>query len=268
MEEGQKGPVKYGEEGNRRKKYKEPENMVFGTRAVMESIEAGKEVDKLFVQKNLSNDLIKELIQTARRFHIPVSKVPVEKLNRFTRKNHQGVVAFLSAITYASLDNVIDKAYARGDMPLLVVLDRVTDIRNFGAIARSAECAGAHALVIPAKGSAAVNSDAVKTSAGALNHIPVCRVDNLRRTLMYLQDTGIKVVACTEKADHMLYDVDFTEPAAILMGSEEDGIAPELIQQSSDHVKIPLSGQIGSLNVSVATAVSLFEVVRQRGGYE
>ncbi|MGB3180608.1 MAG: 23S rRNA (guanosine(2251)-2'-O)-methyltransferase RlmB [Cyclobacteriaceae bacterium] len=267
MEEGQKGPVKYGE-GQNRKKYKEPENMVFGTRAVMESIEAGKEVDKLFIQKNLTNDLIKELAQVARRFHIPISKVPVEKLNRFTRKNHQGVVAFLSAITYSSLDNVIDKAYARGDMPLIVVLDRVTDVRNFGAIARSAVCSGAHAIVIPAKGSAAINSDAVKTSAGALNHIPVCRVDNLRRTLMYLQDNGIKVVACTEKADSMLYEADFTEPSAILMGSEEDGIAPELIQQSSEHVKIPLAGQIGSLNVSVATGITLFEVVRQRGGYE
>lgn len=265
MEKGEKGPVKYGE-GNpsRKPKYKEPENMVFGTRAVMEAVEAGKEIDKLFVQKNLSNDLIKELLQAARKYHVPVSKVPVEKLNRFTRKNHQGVVAFLSAITYSSLDNVIDRAYSKGDMPLLIILDRVTDVRNFGAIARSAECAGAHAIVIPAKGSAAINSDAVKTSAGALNYIPVCRVDNLRRTLMYLQDTGVKVVACTEKADEMVYECDFTEPAAILMGSEEDGIAPELIQQASEHVKIPLTGQIGSLNVSVATGIALFEAVRQR----
>lgn len=240
--------------------------MIFGTRAVLEAISADKELDKVFLQKGLDNELIKELKQACRNHSVPVVLVPVEKLNRFTRKNHQGVVAFLSAVTYASLDNIISTAYERAETPLLVMLDRITDVRNFGAIARSAECAGAHGIIIPSRGSAQINSDAVKTSAGALHHLPVCREDNLKKTIQYLQESGIQVVACTEKAKQSVYNTDLSGPVCLLMGSEEDGISPAYMEMADGQTMIPLFGQIGSLNVSVATSILLFECQRQRQG--
>jgi len=238
--------------------------MVFGTRAIIESIKSGKEIDKLFVQKSVKNELIDELLDVCKEYKIPVLKVPVEKLNRITRKNHQGVIAYISAIQYASLDNVISSAYAKGESPLLLILDRITDVRNFGAIARTAECAGIHGIIIPDKGGAAINSDAMKTSAGGLNFIPVCREHNLKTTIRYLKDNGLQIVACTEKATHTIFESDLKEPCAILLGSEEDGISEEYLKMADQKVLIPMTGNIQSLNVSVSAGVVIYEAVRQR----
>ncbi len=240
--------------------------MIFGTRAIMENILAGNEIDKLMVQKGLSNPLLKELIRTARDHNVPVSQVPLEKLNRITRKNHQGAIAMMSAVTFASIDNIVSELYSKGEEPFLLILDRVTDVRNFGAIARTAECAGIHAVVIPSRGSAAINSDAMKTSAGALGYLPVCREDNLKATLEYLRGSGIRIFGCTEKTETLLFESDLTGPLAILMGSEEDGISPEYLKLCDDRGKIPMTGHIESLNVSVSAAVAVFEAVRQRRG--
>ncbi len=239
-------------------------DFIYGTRAAIESIEAGKEIDKLLVQKDLRNDLIQELLVLAKNHSIPLQKVPLEKLQRITKKNHQGVIAYISSVVYASLDNVISEAYAHAETPLLIILDRITDVRNIGAIARTAECAGAHAIVVPSRGTAQLGADAMKTSAGALNHIPVCRVENLKTTIREIQANGIQVIACSEKASDMVYQVDLTPPLAIMMGSEEDGISPEYLKLSDAHVKLPINGNIESLNVSVATGVIIYEVVRQR----
>ena len=232
---------------------------------IRKSSNVGKEIDKLLLQKDIKNELTTELLVAARDFNIPVQKVPVEKLNRITRKNHQGAIAFVSSVVYASLDNIISEAYSKGEVPLLIVLDRITDVRNFGAIARTAECVGAHGIVIPSRGSAQVGSDAMKTSAGALNFIPVCRADNLKTTLREIRDNGITVLACTEKATDLVYQQDLTVPIALLMGSEEDGISPEYLKLADELCKLPIKGNIESLNVSVATSVVLYEVVRQRG---
>jgi 23S rRNA (guanosine2251-2'-O)-methyltransferase len=239
-------------------------DFIFGTRAVMEAIHAGKEIDKILVEKEADNELIKELLHLAKTERIPVVRVPEAKLNRITRKNHQGVVAHMSAIEYASLDNVVDECYSKGVAPLILVLDRITDVRNFGAIARTAECAGVHAIVIPEKGSAQINSDAVKTSAGALNHLPVARVKNLYYIVKDLKKMGLNVVAVTEKTDRLMYDTDFTSPTVLIFGSEEDGISPELMGLSDESIKIPMAGNIESLNVSVSAGVVIYEAIRQR----
>ncbi len=240
------------------------ENIVFGTRAVIESINAGKQIEKIFVLRGLKNELYDELNELVRLHKLSVSKVPVEKLNRLTRKNHQGVVAFVSPITYVPLHNVIANSYEDGKAPLVLILDRITDVRNFGAICRTAECTGVNAIVIPSKGGALINADAVKTSAGALNYLSICKEDNLNHTIKFLKESGFNVISCTEKAEKSIYEVDMDVPTAILMGSEEDGISNELINGSDEAVKIPIQGSIESLNVSVATAVVLYECVRQR----
>ncbi|MEP2771231.1 MAG: 23S rRNA (guanosine(2251)-2'-O)-methyltransferase RlmB [Fulvivirga sp.] len=239
-------------------------DMVFGIRAIIETINSENEIDKLFIQKGLANPLIKELIQTAKKFNVPIAQVPGEKLNRFTRKNHQGAVAFVSAVKYASLDNIIDQCYQKGKEPFILILDRITDVRNFGAIARTAECAGVDAIVIPTRGSAAVNSDAMKTSAGALNYLPICRTENLKITIDFLKNSGIQIIACTEKTDQSIYDVDYTNPVAIMVGSEEDGISGEYLKLADQKGKIPMIGNIDSLNVSVSAAVAIYEAVRQK----
>jgi 23S rRNA (guanosine2251-2'-O)-methyltransferase len=239
-------------------------NMVYGTRAIIESISAEREIERVLIQQGIQNELITELTRELSALNIPFSKVPLEKLSRLTNKNHQGAIAFISPIIYKSLDNIISQAFEAGKNPLVLVLDRVTDVRNFGAIARTAECAGVDAIVIPSKGGAQINADAVKTSAGALSHIPVCREDNLKTTIEYLKNSGLTVVACTEKAEKGLYDVDLTQPLALLIGSEEDGISPAYLEKASDQVSIPMFGKIASLNVSVSTAVLLYEAIRQR----
>ncbi|MCG8474163.1 MAG: 23S rRNA (guanosine(2251)-2'-O)-methyltransferase RlmB [Cytophagales bacterium] len=264
MEKRDKKGIKQFKYSNPRQKKPLPANAIFGTRAVLEAIKAGKEIDKLFIQRGIKNELTDELMETVREQNIACTKVPVEKLNRITRKNHQGVIAFLSAVQFRSLDHIISESYAQGKDPFLLVLDRVTDVRNFGAIARSAECAGVQALIVPAKGAAALNSDAVKTSAGALHHIAVCRENNLKHTVEYLQKSGVQVIAATEKTDQLLYDIDLKGPLAIVMGSEEDGVSPEILQIVDHKGKIPMTGNISSLNVSVAAGIYLFEALRQR----
>jgi len=239
-------------------------DIAFGTRAVQEALNSGREIERILLQKGEHNDLFKEVVAEARRQHIPISTVPIEKLNRVTRKNHQGIIAFLSSVVYASLDNIIDECYQRGQEPLLILMDRITDVRNFGAIARTAECLGVHAIVIPDKGNARLGGDAMKASAGALNHIPVCREENLKRSISYLKSSGIRVIACTEKAEALLPQQDLLGPVALLLGSEEDGISEAYLKLADTTVKVPMSGQVASLNVSVAAAIGLYEVIRQR----
>jgi len=238
--------------------------MIYGTRAVMEAILAGKEIEKIMIQSSLSNDLIKELISLAREKHVPYTFVPQEKLKKFSTKNHQGVICLLASVTYASLDNLIDRAYSEGREPFLLILDRVTDVRNFGAIARTAECAGVDGIVIGEKGNAPITGDAMTTSAGALNHLAICREKDLKKTMTYLRENGIRIIACTEKASHDIYAVQLSGPIALIMGSEEDGISDALLRDADELVKIPMKGKIGSLNVSVATGVAIYEVVRTR----
>ncbi len=239
-------------------------NMIFGIHPILEALAAGKEFEKLFIQANARNSQLSEIRTEAGKLGFPVQEVPSQKLDRFTRKNHQGIVAFLSLIEYRSLDNIVDEVYSKGEMPLILVLDRVTDVRNFGSIARNADAMGAHAIVIPAKGGAQINSDGLKASAGALNHIPVCREKFLDQTIEYLKNSGIKVVGCTEKGDSFVQNQDFKEPTAIIMGSEENGISDKYLKMCDAQVKIPMLGNVGSLNVSVACGMILYEVVRQR----
>lgn len=239
--------------------------MIFGLRPILEALHAGKVLERIFLQKGPRNSITTEITELAQKAGAPVATVPVEKLDTLTRKNHQGAVAFLSAITYLPLDNIVASIYEQGRTPLLLVLDRITDVRNFGAIARNAECMGVDAIVIPNRGAAQINGDALKTSAGALNIVPVCREPNLKDTITFLQQSGIQIVACTEKAEQSLTEpLDFTGPTAILLGSEEDGISPEYLKKADLRVRIPLAGQIDSLNVSVASGIVLFEVMRQR----
>ncbi|WP_234461962.1 23S rRNA (guanosine(2251)-2'-O)-methyltransferase RlmB [Pedobacter segetis] len=245
---------------------KEVNQMVFGIRAVIEAIGSGKDIESLFLQKGLSGGLISELKTLLRQFDIPSQQVPIEKLNRITTKNHQGVIAFISPITYQKIEDLVPQIFEKGEVPLILMLDGVTDVRNFGAIARTAECCGAHAIVVPKKGSAQINPDAIKTSAGALHKIPVCRHDNLLMVLRFLKDSGIQIVACTEKTEDFIYKPDFTLPTAIIMGAEDEGISFELMRNADHLTKIPMVGTIESLNVSVSAGVILYEAVRQRLG--
>lgn len=239
-------------------------NFIFGTRAVIEAIEAGKELERVLIQKNLSNELIRELISKCKTLKIPFTNVPVEKLNRLSKKNHQGVIAYVSPIQFSSLDHIIESCYSKGKDPFLMILDRITDVRNFGAIARTMECLGADALVIQSRGNALIGGDAMKTSAGALNLLPVCRQENLKQTINNLKASGIRIVGCTEKTDELTYQADLKGPIAIIMGSEEDGISPEFLKLCDALVKIPMSGKIESLNVSVSAGIILYEIIRQR----
>ncbi|MFT6872570.1 MAG: 23S rRNA (guanosine2251-2'-O)-methyltransferase [Roseivirga sp.] len=243
---------------------KSSSDFIYGTRAIIEAIESGKEVDKLFVQKDVKNELSSELLKLCRDLSIPVQRVPIEKLNRITRKNHQGAIAYISSVVFASLENLISEAYQKGETPFFIMLDRITDVRNFGAIARTAECAGVHGIIVPSRGAAQIGSDAMKTSAGALNHMPVCRAENLKLTIKNLRENGIQVIACSEKATDTIYQMDFSVPVVLLMGSEEDGISAEYLKLCDDQAKLPITGKIQSLNVSVATGIITYEVVRQR----
>lgn len=238
---------------------------IFGLRPVIEAITAGKEIDKIFIRKDLQGELAAELNEALRgRRDIVVQRVPVERINRITRKNHQGVVAMLSAVSYVRLDNLVPQLYEEGRLPFLVAIDGVTDVRNFGAIARTAECVGADALVIPQRGSVSVGGDAVKTSAGALNYLPVCRERNLAGALRFLKSAGYETVAVSEKADFNYTKGDYTKPIVLVMGAEDVGISPEVMAECNVRVSLPMFGHIGSLNVSVAAGVMMYEVVRQR----
>ena len=244
---------------------KEEKNYIFGIRAIIEAVKAGKTIDKLFIQKGLHNDLFAELWKLVREKRINYKHVPLEKINRLTRKNHQGVFAFISPIDFHNIEDVVPNLYEQGKNPLVLVLDRITDVRNFGAIARTAECAGVDAIIIPEQNAAAINADAIKTSAGALHKITVCRTWNLKLALQFMKDSGIQLVGCTEKTQDNMYKPDYIPPTAIIMGSEEDGVSPEFLKMCDARAKIPMAGKIASLNVSVATGVILYEALRQRG---
>jgi len=235
---------------------------VFGIRAVEEAIEAGKEIDKIFIKKGLQGELFKGFFKKLKEHDIPFQFVPIEKLNRITRKNHQGVIAFVSAITYHNIEQIIPTLYEEGKEPFILVLDGVTDIRNFGAIARTAECAGVNAIVVPAKGGAAVNADAIKTSAGALHLIPVCRVNDLAATVRFLKESGIRIVAATEKGADDYDNADYSGPKCLVMGAEDKGVSNEILELADIRSKIPLKGQISSLNVSVAAGIILYEMLK------
>lgn len=242
----------------------EEDNLIFGTRAVIEALDAGKDIEKIFIQKGLSNELYHQLRNALKGQAVPIQIVPAEKLRRITDKNHQGVVAYLTKINYYSAEDLLANVFEKGRIPLLLILDRVTDVRNFGAIARGAECAGVDFIIIPSRGAAQINGDAIKTSAGALHRLKVCREDNLKTTIEFLKEAGLQIIACHEKTDNLIYAADFTKPTAIIMGSEENGISNEYLKRSDMQVKIPMIGKIASLNVSVATGIVLFEAVKQR----
>lgn len=242
----------------------EEKNFVFGLHSTIEAIHSGKEIDRILVSKGLQGELFQELMKLVRQFEIPVQQVPVERINRVTRKNHQGVLAFISPIAYQPITEIIPMLYEQGKNPLILILDRITDVRNFGAIARSAEVAGVDAILIPEKGSAQINADAIKTSSGALLTIPVCREKSLTNAVHFLKNSGLKVIAASEKGELNYFSCDMTQPIAIVMGSEETGIDAALLKIADEWTKIPQLGTIESLNVSVAAGILMFEAVRQR----
>ncbi len=239
-------------------------DFIFGIRPVIEAIKAGKQIDKLMVKKGLQGDLYHELIGLIREIGMSYQAVPPDRLDTVTRKNHQGVIAYLSAIEYQELENILPAVYESGKDPLILILNGVTDVRNFGAIARSAECLGVDAIVIPEKKSARINADAVKTSAGALLNIPVVKAKSIIRSVQFLKESGLKIAAASEKADQTLEKSDLAGPLAIIMGSEDTGIGRELMEETDIHTSISLSGVTSSLNVSVATGIILYEISRQR----
>ena len=242
----------------------EKENIIFGVRPVIEAINAGKEIDKLYIQRDISGSGLSELRNVIKKAKIPFSHVPVFKLNKYTSGNHQGIIAFISPIAFQNIETIVPTLFEQGKIPLVLVLDKITDVRNFGGISRTAECAGVDAIVVPKRESAQVNADAIKTSAGALHRIPVCKVDNLTDAVLFLQASGLKIIGCTEKTEHLIYDVDFNCPAAIVMGGEEKGISNQLLKICNEKAKIPMAGEIASLSVSVATAIIVYEAIKQR----
>ncbi len=237
---------------------------LFGMHPVIEALKAGKKIDKVLLKQGLEGPQFRELSALLGEQGIPYQYVPVEKLNRAVRGAHQGVIAYISQIDYVDIETLVNNALALSDNPLLVILDGVSDVRNLGAIARTLECAGGQGIIVPAKGGAAINADAVKASAGALMRIDTCKVPNLRLAAYYLQQSGFRIVAATEKVDRLMYEARLTGPLAIVMGSEGDGISKSMLELADDKVAIPMAGEISSLNVSVATSVILYEAVRQR----
>ncbi len=240
------------------------ENHIFGMHPLMEAIQSGKLPEKVLIQKGLKGDNYQKLFSLIREKKIPFQMVPVEKLNRVTRKNHQGIIAQMPSIEYVKLEDILPGIFESGETPLLVLLDGITDVRNLGAIARSAECAGADAIIIPEKGSASVSADAIKASAGALNRIPVCKETHILQSIAFIQECGIRVIACDSKGESNLYNEDLSVPVAVIMGSEDKGVSPAARQVADKVVEIPMKGKTGSLNVSVATGIVLFEALRQR----
>ena len=240
-------------------------DIVFGIRPVAEAIQTGKQIEKLYIRKGAEGQLMTELRDLAFRHRIRIQEVPVEKLNRLTKLNHQGVVAQIAPIEYVELSDILERV-PEDETPLIVVFDNVTDVRNFGGIARSAECAGAHGIISSLKNSAPVNAESIRSSAGALTRIPVARVGSIRNTLKSLQAGGFQIVAATEHSRKLMYDADLTKPTVIVMGSEENGISKEVLKLCDEQLAIPMIGAIESLNVSAAAAIMLFEVVRQRIG--
>lgn len=242
----------------------EKNEMIFGARAVIEAIQAGKEIEKILIKKDIKSELSRELFAAVKDTLIPVQRVPVERINRITKKNHQGVIAFISPITYERTENLVPFLFEQGKNPMMIMLDGVTDVRNFGAIARTCECAGVDAIIIPSKNSVSVNADAIKTSAGALHTLPVCRENNLTETIRFLKDSGFKIIAATEKGDYDYTKANYKDPVCIIMGAEDTGVPYEHLALCDEWVKIPLFGNIESLNVSVAAGILIYESVKQR----
>lgn len=238
--------------------------LVFGLRPVLEALKEGKQLDRLFIQDKLTGPLSAELLSCLRAQRIPYKRVPLQKLNRLTRKNHQGVVAFISPIAFHDLEMLVPGLYEAGENPLLLILDRITDTRNFGALVRTAACAGVHGIIIPEKQHAPITEDAIKTSAGALFKVPIIRHPDLKAAMAYLKAAGIQIAAATAKASITVYDIDWIKPTALLMGSEADGISPAYLKISDERGCLPLLGEIDSLNVSVACGAILYEALRQR----
>jgi 23S rRNA (guanosine2251-2'-O)-methyltransferase len=239
-------------------------SLIFGIHPVNEALRTGKPIEKVLLKQGFRNEVIPGLFPALREQNIPFQYVPAEKLNRLTGGNHQGIIALVSEVEYTELEKLVPLLFEQGKLPALVLLDSITDVRNMGAIARSAECSGIDALIIPAKGSAQINADAVKTSAGALNNIPVCRVNSLEISAKFLHDSGFQLIAATEKAVDFIYKADFTKPVALILGAEDTGIDPRLLKMADVLVKIPMYGSIQSLNVSAAASVLFYEMVRQR----
>jgi 23S rRNA (guanosine2251-2'-O)-methyltransferase len=238
--------------------------IIFGIHPVNEAVRSGKQIDKVLLKQGFRNEMIPGLFPALRELNIPFQYVPVEKLNRITGKNHQGIIALMSELEYTELDKLVPLLFEQGAMPAFLMLDGITDVRNMGAIARSAECSGFHGIIVPLKGSAQINAEAVKSSAGALTTLPVCRVNSLSDTLKFLKESGLMIAAATEKAEQTIYEADFRQPLVVILGSEESGIDAKLLKSSDVLVRIPMFGTIQSLNVSAAAAVILFEVMRQR----
>ncbi len=237
---------------------------IFGIRAVIEAIESGKSIDKVLVRKDLSGELAHELLAKVREYGVLMQRVPQERLNRITMKNHQGVIAMISPVTYHKLENLLPSLYEEGRTPFIVLLDGLTDTRNFGAIGRTCDCAGVDGIVIPERNSVSVTPDAVKTSAGGLFYVPVCRERDVISAVRFLKESGVKVVAASEKGAQDYTELDMTVPVAIVMGSEDVGISQEVLRLCDEIATIPMLGNIGSLNVSVAAGVLIYDVVRQR----
>lgn len=242
----------------------EKQHYLFGMHPVTEAVTSGRKFEKIYFKQGLEGAQFRHLLELVQQKEIPYQFVPAEKMNYLVRGSHQGVIAYISQIDYIPFEEAVENALAKRSNPIFLMLDGVSDVRNFGAIARSAECAGIDGLILPAKGGAAINADAVKTSAGALLRIPTSKVTNLRIPIYYMKEIGFQVIAATEKASGFLYDVDFTKPTVIVMGSEEKGISDSVLSLCDAQAKIPMMGEIGSLNVSVAAAVVMYEAVRQR----
>ena len=242
-------------------KKRSSEDLTYGIRSVIEAIKEGKTINKILIQKGLTGDLMKELMTLIHKENIVVQKVPIQKLNHMVKKNHQGIIAMISPVAYHEIDWLVQQVYEKGEDPFILILDRVKDVRNFGAIARTAECFGVHAIVIPSKDSALITNDAVKTSAGALFKIPVCKVTSLTSALDFLKGCGLKVYACSEKSETLIDKLETTGPKALIMGSEEDGVDLQLIKVSDVNFKIPMTGSIASLNVSVACGIAIHKLM-------
>jgi 23S rRNA (guanosine2251-2'-O)-methyltransferase len=242
----------------------EKENQIFGIRAILEAIQAGKEIDKVFIQKENQGELMHELMKSMKKNNINFSYVPVEKLNRLTSKNHQGAVATISPVSFHDIETLVTNTLESNKIPLFLILDQLSDARNFGAIIRTAECTGVNGIIVQKQGSAPVNGDTVKTSAGAVFNVPICKVEHIKDAIYFLQSSGIQTVAATEKTENTIYDIDLSQPIAIIMGSEDRGVNPSVLKIVDHKAKLPMFGTIESLNVSVACGAFLYETVRQR----
>ena len=243
---------------------KQDTDFIFGLRAVEEALKSGQHCDKVLIRKGMGGDTIDLIKEMMRDHRVPLQQVPDAKLNRITRKNHQGIIALMSPIPFQQVESVIMDVFERGEEPFFLMLDEVTDVRNFGAIVRTAECAGAHGVIIPQKGSARIGGDAVKTSAGALYNIPVCRTPNLKKTALYLKDSGLKTNAATEKTDNFYFQSDLSGPVLLIMGAEDKGISNQLLEVVDIKAALPVNGKIASLNVSNAASVLIYDIIRQR----